>query len=204
MTTVNKQEKIIYVHIPKCAGSSIEKIEWLGGGGHVNYRHIENRYNMNEFFKFTTIRNPLDRLVSAYFHFVQYPLKKNESQADQDCYKYIKKHYAMHMDRVTEGFPEFIENFPEKLFRINHFNTQKFFIENKKGKIKFDYIIDFAHLQNGFSEVCKLLNKEQIELPHAKASKHKPFIQYYTPELIVKVDKMYREDIELYTKFGGN
>ena len=204
MTTVNKEEKFIYIHIPKCAGSSIERVDWLGGAGHVTYKHLQNKLNMKEYFVFTSIRNPFDRFVSAYFHFVQYPLKKNESQADQDCYTYIKNHHAKYKDSLRKGFPEFLDGFPNKLFKINHFKPQRFFIENKNGNVNLDYIMRVDSLQKDFDVVCDKLGKSRLELPHNKKSNHLPFIQYYTPELLVKLDKMYKLDIELYTSIKGS
>ena len=202
MTTVNRQDKIIYIHIPKCAGSSIEKVSWLGGAGHITYKHLENKYNMKDFFVFTSIRNPLDRLVSAYFHFVQYPLKTNESEKDQNCYKYIKKHYEKYKDAELGGFVRFVKSFPEEyLVTINHFRPQCYFLKNKNGEVTLDHVMKVNRLQEDFDMVCFRLGKEIEDLNHAKSSEHLNFLKYYNNDLIDIVKHYYNDDFLLYDNY---
>ena len=202
MTSLNKNDKIIYIHIPKCAGSSIERVSWLGGAGHVTYKHLQSKYNMKDYFVFTSIRNPLDRLVSAYFHFVQYPLKTNESENDQNCYRYIKEHYSKFENKKLKGFPEFIMNFPEKfLTTINHFRPQRYFLENSKGNVQLDYVMKLDTLQNDFNIICDKLGKDREELRHAKKSEHLKYLDYYDNDLVDIAMHYYEEDFILYDGF---
>ena len=195
MTSVNRQDKVIYIHIPKCARSSIEKVDWLGGAGHVTYRHLQNKYTMKNFFVFTSVRNPLDRLVSAYHHFVDYPLKPNESQADQNCYKMIKRHQDRHKDKTLGGFPAFINKFPKKLLTtINHFRPQRYFLEDNHGNINIDYIMTVRELQVSFNEVCIILDKERCELSNTKTSTHLPYEEYYNTKTCKIVRALYKDD----------
>jgi len=75
--------KIIFIHIPKTAGSSIEhllrdndrfQLDFIGvrnGRSTHHYMGIELKLilkNMyNKFYKFSFVRNPYDRLISEYF-----------------------------------------------------------------------------------------------------------------------------------------
>lgn len=67
---ISNKFKVIFIHIPKCAGCSIEKAfnEKL-----MNHETAENIYEKapnlwNKYYKFTIVRNTWDRFVSMY-HF---------------------------------------------------------------------------------------------------------------------------------------
>lgn len=62
--------KCIFVHIPKTAGISISRSIFGNlGGGHTKIRDYElifSAKDFNNYFKFTFVRNPWDRIFSAY------------------------------------------------------------------------------------------------------------------------------------------
>lgn len=65
------ESKSIFVHIPKCAGVSINKSLYGNlAGGHTTFDEyiiIFEPKCIENYFKFTFVRNPWDRVVSAYF-----------------------------------------------------------------------------------------------------------------------------------------
>ena len=81
----------IFIHIPKCAGVSVSKALFGNlAGGHsrvVDYQLVFNSNEYSNYFKFTFVRNPWDRLVSAFFF-----LKKGGfNDADK---KWVKSAFA--------------------------------------------------------------------------------------------------------------
>ena len=78
---INDQYKCIFMHITKTGGSSIEEVfDYRGIKHHRPEEMIENigQEKWDNYFKFTFVRNPWDRLVSEYF----YRIKKGSTSVN--------------------------------------------------------------------------------------------------------------------------
>ena len=81
-----KNNKLIFIHIPKTGGTTIEKFfnlrKKINGYGDasgdfkgkslqhligLDIRKILGEKVFNNFFKFTIVRNPIDRVISEYY-----------------------------------------------------------------------------------------------------------------------------------------
>jgi hypothetical protein len=68
------KHKILFIHIPRTGGTSVEnhfnyqsKHGWNPKNSqHLTLEEYSNHYNLDDYFKFTVVRNPWDRLVSWY------------------------------------------------------------------------------------------------------------------------------------------
>lgn len=65
MSHINHELKSLFIHVPKCGGSSMESFKWNNGNGHSTILDFE-RCNKEEYFKWCFVRNPFDRIASAY------------------------------------------------------------------------------------------------------------------------------------------
>ena len=65
---VDHKRKLIFVHIPKNAGTSIEKHCEMDDTGHKNWKYYYSKYvtEWNEYTSFAVIRDPIDRFISCY------------------------------------------------------------------------------------------------------------------------------------------
>lgn len=186
--------KCIFVHIPKTAGVSIAKsIFGSLGGGHKTIKEYQNTFGpyFNWYFKFAFVRNPWDRLYSAY------TFLKNGGFNDLD-----KKWYKENLSQYR-NFEQFVTNWltPENITKKYHFYPQFHFITDNEGKIAVDFL---GHYENLLEDINYVSNKLKItiNLKHSNKSVRKSdYRKMYTPEMICIVDKIYQKDI---SEFGYN
>lgn len=66
MSVFNSKHNAIFIHIPRTGGTSMERREFLGWGGHETVRDFRDKEGFDDAFKFAFVRNPWDRYVSAW------------------------------------------------------------------------------------------------------------------------------------------
>ncbi len=179
----------IFVHITKSAGTSIASSLFEELPYHYTapqYRVIYGRKNFNRYFKFGFVRNPWDRLYSAY----SYLKGGGWNEKDQQW-------AAENLSNVSD-FNDFVLNWltPERLYSHIHFWPQSRFICDHKGKILLDYIAYFENINTDFGKICQKLNLNK-QLSHTNSSKRESYLNIYSEDAIKKVNSLYSKDIEL-------
>jgi hypothetical protein len=180
----------IFIHIPKCAGVSINKSLFGNlGGGHLtlkDYRFIFGKKKFDGYFKFTIVRNPWDRVVSA-FHF----LKKGGMN-------YADKEWADNNLSNYKDFDTFIKKWlnKENIFKYHHFRPQYHYICLKKNKIGVDFV---GYIENINSDFEYISNKINIgtKLRQTNQSPRENYVKYYSEETKDIVANVYKDDIKL-------
>src|SRR5437868_3464466 len=114
-----RESRCIFVHIPKSAGISIRHSLSLNLGSHTTlarYRSLLPPRVFENCFKFTFVRNPWDRLVSAFL-FLKKGGKGNE--------KWARKHLSAYDD-----FEAFVRQWVTRknIWSFAHFRPQFQFI----------------------------------------------------------------------------
>ena len=182
--------KTIFIHIPKTAGLSVVKAIYgdVSGGGHrtISFYKYVLAEELSDYFTFTFIRNPYDRLYSAY----KFLEKGGMNQYDRQVFEIHLKRYSNFQDFVLNGLNK-------KMMRdIMHFIPQTDFICDKKGRVLVNYIGKFENLQIDFKTLSDKLNKE-IVLPHLNLNKKESFDKIFTVEMRKIVRKLYAKDFEI-------
>jgi hypothetical protein len=186
------EHRCIYVHIPKCAGNAIEKS--LFGevfGGHLTAWHYRMIFRPNEFrtfFKFAIVRNPWDRLVSA-FHFLK---KGGLNPYDR---WWAEKHLGQFPD-----FDSFVKH-GLNLKNINsfvHFQPQASFVF-LNGELQVDYVGRLENLEHDFGHICQRLGMEkELLVVNALSNKQRDYRSHYTDVTRDIVADVYKEDIDRF------
>lgn len=187
--------KCIFLHIPKTAGLAVSKTLFGSHGpSHLNYDWFVQNFGMQTvraYYKFTFVRNPWDRLHSAYFF-----LKKggiNEENA-----MFAQQHLS-HINSFEQFVMEWLDE--ESVDSYWHFIPQYKFItsSNNPDKIMADFVGRFEHLDTDFNIVANNLGLKDVKLKHVNSNSEKvsTYITDYTPEMIDKVAKLYQQDVKL-------
>lgn len=197
MSSLNIEHKRLFIHLPKCAGTSMEHFAWNRGSGHKTISDYSREINLDEYFKWCFVRNPWDRILSAY----------------EDCHELHETITSFEMFINTIYIHKNSFNVPEIRFsslpslglpvgRIHFFPLAKQI--KHKGEVKIDFIGKYENMEEDWKNVLNIMNIPYEPLPHLNSRKKKKnkknsyYKDVYTPELITKVEELYKEDIDLF------
>ncbi len=182
----------IFIHIPKCAGISISECLFSEQVGHwmIWKYQAYDAIKYGSYFKFSFVRNPWDRILSAYTF-----MKKGGINSYDKFWgeKYLKG---------LDDFEQFIlalenKSFANKVKGSLHFLPQRLFLLNLENKIDLDFLGRFENLENDF-ELLKQESNLQGELRKLNKSKHRVYTSYYTTKMQKIVADFYQEDIDTF------
>ena len=184
------KQKIVFVAIPKTATRSIYRFLANEYDGKIQGDHktiIPSDYK--DFFKFAVVREPYDRLCSAYWHSCWRP--------DRDRYQFEKRMKERGLPNTFESFLEIIQD-PNT--RGRHATTQTSYLANNT----FDMLLRFETLSEDFNKLPFL--EHPVELDVVNSTYSKPFKsrkvrpanndKLLTPRAIELINKVYRNDFE--------
>ena len=208
--TLSNTKKFVWFRVPKVASRTMiyffdqYKVIDVGFPPHVSGDHgygKEYDSNWNSYFKFAFVRNPFDRLLSAYYD------------------KVVNKHDIPFYDKFRNlSFKEFVLQISKiDLNNLNrcvvdrHITPQNLIIPNKDN---LSFIGRIEQFKIDFEFVCGKIGLEykfdyEVGRNHRKTSenlnktKHKHYTEYYDDETKQIVAEKYAKDIEYFGyKFG--
>ena len=220
---ISHSKKFIFFSKPKCASSSIRKIlnkySDIISTDYAPYHHhttaMQLKIHFNElgwdwdnYFKFITIRNPWDMIVSFY-HFAKpdingiYYWEKSRDGVSRDgrtqlpfeewiLRKDIKK--SWHALLYKDG--EYHKNLWTNNFSFFTLNN---FILDEKGETMVDCVIKTEDIENGIKTVFDKIGIPFKRIRKLNKSKHNPYRQYYSEE----TKKLIEEEFQYDIKIGG-
>lgn len=189
---VNDKYRTIFIHIPKNAGTSIEESLFNTKIGHKLCKQFEahNPEKYKNYWKFAIVRNPYDRLVSA-FHF----LKKGGFHSPDKIWSennigHIKdfKHFIYSLKDTK---------FAKRIMRWQHFQSQSLYLENLSGVIDIDHIGRFENLDHEFDLIKRHLNLTHKNIKHSNSSERKDYNFYYENDEMREIVRiLYQNDFK--------
>jgi hypothetical protein len=201
---VSRTHRCIFVHIPKCAGNSVQKVIWPGKwteedlwGGFIDQYHNKyqtgglqhllarqireevGRKRFDSYFKFTIVRNPFDRTVSQFAYMKRRP----------DLRQFVGM-------REDASFAEYVD----LIQRRTHvqWEPQYSFILDDEGGTIVDFVGRFELIDRDMQVVFDRIGLGGRELPVGNRSDRGPYRDYYTDETREQVGAMYRTDLEQF------
>ncbi|WP_162619414.1 sulfotransferase family 2 domain-containing protein [Salinicola peritrichatus] len=188
------RHQCIFVHVPKAAGKAISRslLDAPNGTGHNKLRNYErNREKYSVYRKVSVIRNPWDRLVSAFFYLRSLDARTNGGA-------FFKRHIGH--DIEFQSFIRRLEDpsYREKILEWEHFTPQKRFLIRRDGQLGVDFIARFESLSSDFETMKALVNPGASDLSRINASKRESYESYYDEKLKAIVQHAYSEDIDTF------
>ena len=197
------EHNFLFVHIPKVAGTSIQKalqpyapvkpkdrvsklrsrVNLVNRNKpiyfpvHASWDYAQKRLGAelyNKMFKFAFVRNPWDRLVSSYHYILE-----NSSH---------KRHGKIN---ALDSFAAYVE------YEIRRNKFLQCGMVTSCGDLKVDYIGKFENLEKDFRYVCERIGVE-YNLPHVNQSPHTKYKDFYDDRLVDIVAKHWSNEIRLF------
>lgn len=193
---INRDDKIAFIHIPKTAGTSIEEAlglindnyresffsgqRWYPGTKvypqHFTYQELRSRVlNLDDFFSFTFVRNPYDRLYSEW------------------CYR----------KKMKGSLRKFLRHVCESLKRSscsgsNHFRPQVDFVADS-----LDFVGKYEQLNTDFDRLTGLLPNgcRPSGLPFKMKNPYRHescYLKYFDDESRRIAQQLYASDFECF------
>lgn len=199
---INTYYKFIFVHIPKTAGTSLERslrslrgnnprwltkqhkhesLSELDQNVHTRRSRMDRMWGRSpiNYFTFGFVRNPWDRMSSLYRWIVERSAKR---------------------DIVTiTSFKDFLVQARDGVDWIHHFHSMKpqvDFFTFDEGIMKIDYLGHYEYLNEDLKEIEKLIGCI-IDIPHRNRSSNamKDYRKEYDDDMIQIVESLFKDDI---------
>tara|TARA_B100001093_G_scaffold462456_1_gene477687 strand:+ start:320 stop:964 length:645 start_codon:yes stop_codon:yes gene_type:complete len=183
------KKKCVFFHIPKTAGISISNslfgdIKW----GHRSVNFYKSHYGekvFNSLYKFCFVRNPYDRLFSAYTFLKEGGVNNQDLEFSNS---YLEE-FASFDEFVLKGLEK------EEIMNWVHFKPQYTFICDENDNIIMDFVGKMENLKADFNTVCKHLNIES-ELQKLNMSSAKK--NEFSEEVKAMIKLKYQKDFNLF------
>lgn len=196
------ENKFLFIHIPKNSGTAMTKelqrtykdtqlLKHCERQGinigidkmHLYYDVIDKFISKNvlkNYFKFCIIRNPYNKLYSAW----QFIKERHGYNNVNDFIKY----------KLNEEFIYGKEIIPGDA-RV-HYRPQFTFVYDNENNRFVDFIIRYENLNE---DVCKMNTKYGLNLPlYDNGNTQKSYINLFNKESIMKINRLYKKDFELF------
>ncbi len=185
------ETKTIFVHIPKTAGISLLSAIYgnviLESHRSIFFNQTALNIKSNDFFSFTFVRNPFDRLYSTYKFLENGGINKQDEMA-----------FQTHFEKFT-SFEDFVMNGLNKnmIYQVTHLIPQYEYLCDWKGKVSVDFVGRFESLDKDVKRLSKHLKKE-IKLNHLNKTSKVVYTEVYTDDMIKKVKSIYKKDLRIF------
>ena len=178
--------RCVFFHLPKTGGLAVsDALFGNRASGHISVEDAKlafGAWRFRWFFKFCFVRNPWDRLVSAYHY-----LRKGHPKSPI-------------VPLLQAGsFAEFVANHLNTpvVAREEHIRPQHSYVTDSAGRLVVDFVGRFERLAHDYDVVARRLGVNR-PLTTTNRSDHDDYRRYYDAATQARVAEFYRKDIELF------
>jgi len=190
---ISRTHRYLFVEIPNTGSTAIAKeLKQHYGGERILHKHASfgeflrtPEAKTGKYFVFACVRHPLDAAVTSYFkmrsnHRGRFTLGKL-----RDTPSVTKRHLELY--RLAQDGAEFPAFFKE--LQTGVYNNSYLLLHER-----FDYVMRYEELQQGFSEVLRRLGIAQVQpipVVNRTDGKSRNFWEFYTGEVRSRAMRLY-------------
>lgn len=178
--------ELIYIHNPKTGGLSIcNSYHFPTLSMHATPHDWRIHLGDDKYasaYKIITVRNPYDRLLSAWAYHATMTPESKYWPSNRSCRPWVYKY--------GNSFERFVLSFQGHETQ-RHFRPQVHWMDDN-----IDRVLRFETLADDWAKLCHEFSLPCSELPHENASIHQPWRELYTPAMIRRVNDVYSADFE--------
>lgn len=206
---IDNKNKFVHIAIPRTATTCLNFT--LGNESHpepkLHHAKISEVLNdnphINDYFKFTFIRNPWDRLVSVYHEFKK---RGNRYSHLITMDKPLLSEFDI-SDNTVENFRNFCKNLNNSEWKNDLFFHNQYDYVINNDVVVMDFIGRYENLNEdwyivrdkiGYNNVELLRGRESGPKGFVRESHHEPYKNYYTQFEIDIVADIYKKDIQYF------
>lgn len=198
LVSISKTKKFAWFRMPKVASSSIKENFRNSVNEDLNLKKRVKSINVeNNYFKFTFVRNPWDRIASCYRNKIENSWKYAHKRVNSSSKKLKSKGLNFENNELTlNEFLILLEKGNNRFYNI-HWAPQTSIVNMDK----MDFIGRFENLEEDWKYVCKKIGIDERKLPHKLQTKPKDqsYRDYYKDqESIDIISRIYKKEIELF------
>jgi len=222
MAVVSHDNKFIFIHIPKTAGTSLNEAltkepavtpQKLGR----KLRYLPTLLNPKEPTSPKLITPPIEKHAKAlnikqtlgkklWGNYFTFTFVRNPWDMMVSSYKWWlqKAHMWPHLQQDIcriqhmKGFREFLQSpYGAKMINEQQGSIMDW-ITDEDDRIIVDYIGKFESLEQDFSQICKIINMPKLTLPHSNVTNREDYRKYYDDQTREWVAKRFSRTVKQF------
>jgi hypothetical protein len=210
---INHEHHVIFIHLPKCAGTSVECA--LDGEAwhrpdrreqqHLTAEESCRRYGKETFeayFKVAIVRNPWDLLVAHYLWGSSG--LRGKAPVFARWFRRWGHPFAQRRSVKCPSFAQYLADVPGYNEHL-HFSRSGMDLTRQRaslsidGQLAVDTVARFEDLPESFHAACRQANIAHCELPRKLVSRRRRhYSTFYSDDTRERVAELYAEDMEFF------